>query len=75
MPQKNNKDQQKILDELEVIYDNRFKWIQAGKKLRSDFSESLSENPKLGLILKVCIIANVGIWVSFVSLMYHIFGL
>lgn len=50
--------------ELEKIFDHRFKWLQAGKMLRGRFAKSLQENPKLNLILKWVLIANVGVWVS-----------
>ncbi len=75
MPQKNKQNQREILKELEVIYDNRFKWVQAGKKLREGFSEALVENLKMSKLLKICIVANVGIWLSFLLITYHIFGL
>jgi hypothetical protein len=52
--------------ELEKIYENNFKWLQAGKVLRSRFSSSLNENPKLNLILKLALFANVGIWLTLV---------
>lgn len=56
-------------EELEKIYDNRFKWLQAGKSLRGRFSESLNENPKLSLTLKGVILANVGIWLVVILLL------
>ena len=55
--------------ELEKIYDNRFKWLQAGKMLRGRFSDSLSINPKLNLVLKGVFLANVGVWLTVILLL------
>lgn len=51
-----------VQQELEQIYDNHFKWLQAGKMLQDRFANSLKENPKLNLLLKLVILANIGIW-------------
>ena len=59
--------------ELEKIYENRFKWLQAGKLLRDRVLSSLQENPKLSLILKLSIIAHIGIWSSLVLLTLKLF--
>lgn len=48
--------------ELEKIYDNRFKWLQAGKLLHGRLYHSFEQNPKLTTILSLSIIANIGIW-------------
>jgi hypothetical protein len=48
--------------ELEKLYDNRFKWLQAGKLLHGRLYDKLEQNPKLTTILSLCIIANIGIW-------------
>jgi hypothetical protein len=53
-------------EELEKIYNNELKWLQAGKILRSRFSNSLKENPRLNMLLKLLIIANIGIWLTFI---------
>lgn len=50
--------------ELEKIYDNRFKWLQAGRVLRGRLNNSLEDNPRLKLILKLSLFANVGIWLT-----------
>ncbi|MFM7620971.1 MAG: hypothetical protein ACKO47_05135 [Alphaproteobacteria bacterium] len=50
--------------ELEKIYDNRFKWLQAGRVLNGRFNNSLEDNPRLKLILKLSLFANVGIWLT-----------
>jgi len=55
-------------EELEKIYDNKFKWVQAGNALRNRLSDSLNSNPKLKLILRLSILANIGIWLTFISL-------
>ena len=39
--------------ELEKIYDNRFKWLQVGKMLRGRFADSLHNNPKLNWVLRL----------------------
>jgi hypothetical protein len=52
--------------ELEKIYDNRFKWLQVGKMLRGRFADSLHNNPKLSWVLRLVIIANIGIWSSLI---------
>lgn len=72
MQRKNNPSQAKITKELEAIYENRSKWVKAGQNLRNKFSESLAENPKLNLILKVSIIGNVGIWLTLLSIWFSI---
>jgi len=53
-------------EQLEKIYDNELKWIQAGKMLRNRFSSSLKENPKLNILLKLVVIANIGVWLTFI---------
>ena len=59
------KKQKKIAKkELEKIYNNRFRWIQAGKFLNGRLYNSLDENPRLKLILKLGIFANLGIWLT-----------
>jgi len=50
--------------ELEKIYDNRFKWLQAGRFLHGRFNNSFEDNPCLKLILKLSLFANVGIWLT-----------
>lgn len=64
--QKSQKDLAK--EELEKIYDNKFKWIQAGNALRNRFDDSLNINPKLKWILRLLILGNIGIWLTFISL-------
>lgn len=58
--------------ELEKIYNNRFKWLQAGKMLRGRFTQSLHDNPTLNLTLKGVIIANIGIWSMFLLMVFNI---
>jgi hypothetical protein len=55
-------------EELAKIYDNQFKWVQAGNALRNRFGDSLNINPKLKWILRLLIIGNIGIWLTFISL-------
>ena len=59
--------------ELEKIYNNRFKWLQAGKMLRGRFAQTLHDNPKLNLVLKLVVLANIGIWSSLVFLFLKFF--
>lgn len=54
--------------ELEKIYDSQYQWLNAGRQVGSKLSKSLDECPKLGLLLKLAIIANIGIWSSFALL-------
>ena len=61
--QKSHKDLAR--EELEKLYDNKYKWLQAGKVLRGRFNESLDSNPKLKWILILSIISNVSIWLTF----------
>lgn len=61
--QKSHKDLAR--EELEKLYDNKYKWIQAGKVLRGRFSNSLDNNPTLKWILILSIISNVSIWLTF----------
>lgn len=58
--------------ELEKIYDNRFKWLQVGRTLRGRLSQSLHDNPKLNLILKGVVLANIGIWISFIAIVLNV---
>ena len=53
-------------EELEKLYDNQYRWIQAGQALRGRFDETLHNNPKLKWILILSITANIGIWLTFV---------
>jgi hypothetical protein len=64
------KESQKNLakEELEKLYDSKFKWIQAGNALRNRFGDSLENSPKLKWIFRLSIIANIGIWLTFLSL-------
>ncbi len=59
--------------ELEKIYENRFKWLQAGKLLRGRFAQTLHDNPNLNRVLKLVVLANIGIWSSFVLFIFKIF--
>ena len=59
--------------ELEKIYDSSFQWLQAGKILQNRFSRSLKENPRLNLLLRLAVLANVGIWSVLVLLLSQIF--
>jgi len=49
--------------EMEKIYDSHLSWMNAGRKLQVSFLESLKENPKITLLLKLGIMANIGIWI------------
>ena len=51
-------DKKSVRKELGEIYDNNF------KLLRNKFSQVLKQNPKLNLILRLLIVANIGIWLS-----------
>lgn len=64
------KESQKNLakEELEKLYDSKFKWIQAGNALRNRLSDSLENSPKLKWIFRLLIIANIGIWLTFLCL-------
>jgi hypothetical protein len=62
-----------IKKELEKIYDGGLAASRAGKILRNKFSQSLKENPKLLLVLKLVIIANIGIWSVLALLVSQIF--
>ena len=72
---KNNPSDEEVLKHLETMYNNRVNWMNAGKKLRNKVSESLEHNPTLSLILKACVLANIGIWLCFAVVMYQTFGL
>ena len=58
--------------ELEKIYENRFRWLQAGKILRGRLSDSLELNPRLKMILKLSALANVGIWTTLYLITFKI---
>lgn len=57
-----------VQKELEKIYDGCCGWIKNGKILRNKFSRSLQENPKLDLVLKLVVVANIGIWLVLILL-------
>lgn len=60
--------------ELEKIYDNEFSFIKNGKSLKKKFFKSLEEHPKLAALLKLLIIANIGIWVTFGLVLFQIYS-
>ena len=57
--------------ELTKIYDRHFSWINKARVLRGKFSQSLADNPELKLILKLAILANIGIWCTFFLVTYN----
>jgi zona occludens toxin (predicted ATPase) len=57
------KSNQKTKREMEKIYESHLGWMNAGRKLKMSFLESLKENPKITLLLKLVIMANIGIWI------------
>lgn len=65
-----------IAKELEEIYENKFAWVRVGEELRNRFADTLKEKPKMNLVLKLCVVSNIGIWLA-VALIVHtkIFGL
>jgi hypothetical protein len=52
--------------ELEKMYDNQTAWLEVGKLLHNRIHVSLQESPKLNLLLKLSILANFGIWSTFI---------
>lgn len=73
MGNKNHHKRKKIAQmELEKIYENRFKWLQAGKILRGRLTDSLEVNPRLKMILKLSVLANIGIWATFYLITFKI---
>jgi len=56
---------EKVEKELEKIYDNQLAWLQVGKLLHNRVNVSLQENPRLNLLLKLAILSNIGIWLTF----------
>lgn len=69
----NQKRKTQAKKELEKIYDDRFKPLKAGKKLRKEFSDSLQKNPALNLILRLVVVANIGIWASLGLILFRQF--
>ena len=67
-----NKRKKLAKKELEKIYENRFKWLQAGRILRGRLNNSLDENPNLKKILKLSILANIGIWATLYLITFKI---
>lgn len=64
-----NQDKQKAKKELEKIYNDKFKWEKAANSLKNNFVKSLKENPKLNVILKLLVVANLGIWLVFLMML------
>jgi len=58
----NNK---KFKKELGNIYDSKKAWQQAGMAIKGRMFEVLKDNPKLDMLLKLVVLANVGIWMGF----------
>jgi hypothetical protein len=59
--------------ELQKIYERHFSWIERAQVLRGKFSKSLGQNPELKTLLKLAILANVGIWGTFILITYNFF--
>jgi len=55
---------ERIRKELKKTYldQSRKAWASAGMAIKSRMGETLRDNPKLDKLLKLSIIANVGIW-------------
>jgi hypothetical protein len=54
--------------EIEKLYNEKFKWVKAGNALKSNFGKTINNNPKLKWILILSITANIGIWLTFISI-------
>ncbi len=59
----NNK--KRLKKELENIYDSKKAWQQVGMSIKGRMVEVLKDNPKLDKLLRLVVLANVGIWGSF----------
>ncbi len=57
--------------ELTRIYNRHFAWIERAQILRKKFTQSLSENPELKLLLKLVVLANIGIWCTLFLVTYN----
>ena len=55
-------------EELEKLYDNQYRWVQAGQALRNRIGSTLNDNPRLKWIFILSISANIGIWLTFLML-------
>ena len=51
-----------IKREMKKIYDKHYGWMKVNRTLKISLLNSLQENPKVTLLLKLCIAANIGIW-------------
>lgn len=58
-----NKTNQNIKKEMEKIYDKHLDWMSVGRKIKASFLGSLKENPKVTLLIKLGVAANIGIWI------------
>lgn len=61
-----NHNKKKLKKELGQIYDSKKAWQQAGMSIRGRMFEVLKDNPKLDILLKLVLLANVGIWAGLV---------
>lgn len=69
---KKTKSKAAVKQEMEKLYDSGFEWIQAGKILRERVAKSLRENPKINLILRLVILANLGVWLTLVLQLFEV---
>lgn len=62
-----NISKKRIREELKKTYINRSKeaWSVAGMVIKGRMAEALKDNPKLDKLLKLVVIANIGIWGTF----------
>ena len=77
MKKKNNQSPSADIEkELAEIYETKFAWVRIGEELRNRFAATLKDKPKMNLVLKLCVVSNIGIWLA-VALIVHtkIFGL
>ena len=57
-----NKNNKEIKREMGKIYDKHLDWVTVGRNMKLSFLGSLKDNPKVTLIIKLGVAANLGIW-------------
>ena len=63
----------RLKKELGYIYDSKKAWQQAGMSIKGRMVEVLKDNPKLDKLLKLVVLANVGIWGGFLVSIFKSF--
>lgn len=62
----------KLRSEIVKEYENRAKWVEVGNFLKQRVGETPISHPILNKIMKLCMLANMGIWTVFIFLIFSL---